>query len=81
MSEVIIEIVKIDDWAALYIDGDKKLEGHSIRTDDLFEAMEESGLLENISFKTTWFDGTELETRMMENGEEFPQKRWHIKET
>lgn len=75
MSDVTIEIVAIDDWQALYIDGDKKVEGHSVRTDDVFEALQESGHFDGFQFQTTWLDGTDFEERMMENGDEFPQKR------
>lgn len=81
MGKASIELVRIDEWTGLYIDGDLKIEGHSLSAREIFEAMEDAGLMDYMEFKETWFDDTPLEKSMLEDGTGFPQKRWNIKET
>lgn len=79
MSEVTVEITSVDDWKALYIDGDKKLSGHSLPIWEIFEELSKAGLLENVMFLQTDYCGTKVEDDLFYTGD-FPQKRWEIKE-
>lgn len=79
MSEVTVEITSVDDWKALYIDGDKKLSGHNFPVREIFEQLAKAGLLENVIFLESDYCGTAVEDDLFYTGD-FPQKRWEIKE-
>lgn len=63
---ITVRIVKCSDWEVLYINGEKKDEGHSIRLDlSLFDninsAISESGSIESIDYGDLWITDEYME--------------------
>ena len=56
-----VVLAKADDWTALYIDGVKAIENHSLSEAEIFEAL-------GLNVREVWLDECWLE----ENGHHFP---------
>jgi len=64
-----IFIAETDDWIAVYRDGEKVWENHSITGQRMLEVLD-------INFNSKWFDNEE----MQELGMSFPEKPQELKE-
>ncbi len=49
-----ISIYKVEDWQALYIDGKKVFENHTITPEDILDAM-------NIEYTSTYIDNFDVD--------------------
>ena len=72
MGNVKITVVKGDDWEALYIDGQKKAEGHSIPDWEFMQALNDAGF--EFDYETPWVKTDWL----WDNGSPLPEKLWDI---
>lgn len=68
MSDVTIDLVNVDDWEVLYIDGERAAEGHSLDFRMVFEALDRHGLLDGIRVSYIPLDGTEVEEKAQWDG-------------
>lgn len=66
-----VTLVRVDDWEALYVDGEVQLQNHSIDANQVLDILAEHMLINHESF---WVDGDWVESQgwMPENLEDIP---------
>lgn len=69
MGDVTVDLVRIDDWEVLYIDGEKVDSGHRLDAMMVLEAMWRKGLLDGIAVSSIPLDGTEVEEKAIWEGD------------